>query len=307
MVSVKEILSTADRGGYAVGAFNFSNLEILQAIVRAAADTGCPAILAVSEGAIEYGGFETLRDMARAASSSVPVPLALHLDHGRNREVVSRCIAEGFTSVMFDGSHLPFADNVRMTREVVEEARKRGVTVEGELGRLVGIEDNVEVDDRDALLTDPVKAKEFVASTGVDSLAVAIGTSHGPYKFKGETKLDFERLRAIDSLVDVPLVMHGASGVGSEAVARAQRAGVAIEEAHGVSDDAIAEAIALGVRKINIDTDLRLAFTTALRESLRGRAQELDPRKILAPAREAVYQVARSKMEMFYRGAGAGK
>jgi len=301
LVTTGELLREADKGGYAIGAFNFSNLEVLQAIVAAARDTGSPAILALSEGAIAYGGFEQLVAMARTAAEPGELLFALHLDHGRDRELISKCIRGGFTSVMFDGSDLPFDQNVARTREVVEEARRHGVSVEGELGRLVGVEDNVQVSERDALLTDPEKAREFVEATGVDALAVAIGTSHGPYKFKGETKLDFERLRRIDSLVDVPLVLHGASGVDREAVERARAAGLEIGEAHGVSDEAIAEAISLGIRKINIDTDMRLAFATALREVLRERPGEFDPRKLLGPAREAVYQVAKRKMELFSR------
>jgi fructose-bisphosphate aldolase class II len=299
LCTTRDLFTGAEKNGYAVGAFNFANLEILQAIVQAAEETGSPAILAVSEGALKYGGFHNLLGLARTMAEYSDAALAIHLDHGRDRRTISRCISEGFTSVMFDGSDLPFEENIRQTREVVEEARPNGVSVEGELGRLVGSEDGVEVSERDAQLTDPVQAKQFVEETGVDSLAVAIGTSHGPYKFSGKARLDFERLEAIDELVEAPLVLHGASGVDGEAVNNARASGIDIGDARGVTDEAIREAIRLGIRKINIDTDMRLCFTTTLRSTLMNNSRDLDPRKILAPPREAVKQVVKAKMELF--------
>ncbi len=295
----KELLAAADEEGFAVGAFNISNLEVLIAVVSAAEALNSPAIIAISEGAIAYAGFENILALARTAAAESKCEFAVHLDHGRDRELVSRCIRSGFTSVMYDGSSLPFEENVARTRDVVEEAGEFGVSVEGELGRLVGIEEDVDVSERDAFFTDPSQALEFVEKTGVDSLAVSVGTSHGPYKFKGETKLDFERLKEIDRLVDIPLVLHGASGVSKAAVARARAAGVDIEGAKGVSDDAIREAVRCGIRKINIDTDMRLVFATALRETLATDPKLFDPRKILSPVREAVCETVKAKMKLF--------
>jgi fructose-bisphosphate aldolase class II len=300
LVTLSEVLARAEDREAAVGAFNFSNLEVLQAIVEAAEAVGAPAILAVSEGAIRYAGFEALRDLARGMAERSPLPFALHLDHGRDRAIVSRCIQEGFTSVMFDGSHLPIEENIRQTREVVEEAHARGVSVEGEIGRLQGIEEAIRVEEGEDVLTDPAEAARFAEETGVDALAVAVGTSHGPYKFKGTPRLDFDRLEAIRRRVAAPLVLHGVSGVDRRAVERARAAGIALEGAQGVPDEAIRGAIARGVRKINIDTDMRLAFTTALREQLARSPEVFDPRKVLGAARDAVRRVVEGKMRLFW-------
>ena len=295
----KKLLNLAKKGGYAVGAFNMNNLEILQAIVSAGEAERSPAIIAVSEGAIQYAGLPFIVSMARIASEWASIPLSLHLDHGKDLEVIRSCVENGFTSVMIDGSHLPFQENIDITKKVVEMASPRGVSVEGELGRLKGIEEKVSVSDQEAFLTDPQAAEEFVKKTGVDSLAVAIGTSHGAYKFKGESKLDFERLAEIGRRVDIPLVLHGASGVPKPILEKAERFGAKLPGAKGIPDEAIQRAISLGICKINIDTDLRLSFVGAIREVLTTKPEEFDPRKIIGPGREAIKQTVQSKMRLF--------
>jgi fructose-bisphosphate aldolase class II len=295
----KKLLNLAQKGGYAVGAFNMNNLEILQAIVSAGEAERSPAIIAVSEGAIQYAGLPFIVSMARIASEWASIPLSLHLDHGKDLEVIRSCVENGFTSVMIDGSHLPFQENIDITKKVVEMASPRGISVEGELGRLKGIEEKVSVSDQEAFLTDPQAAEEFVKKTGVDSLAVAIGTSHGAYKFKGESKLDFERLAEIGRRVDIPLVLHGASGVPKPILEKAERFGAKLPGAKGIPDEAIQRAISLGICKINIDTDLRLSFVGAIREVLTTKPEEFDPRKIIGPGREAIKQTVQSKMRLF--------
>jgi fructose-bisphosphate aldolase class II len=295
----RELLARAKRGGYAVGAFNINNLEILQAIVSAGEAEKSPAIIAVSEGAIQYAGMPYIVSMVRTASEQTFIPLSLHLDHGTNLEVIRSCIENGFTSVMIDGSHLEFEENVGITKKVVEMAKGRGVSVEAELGRLKGIEEKVSVSEKEAFLTDPQAAEGFVKRTEVDALAVAIGTSHGAYKFKGEAKLDFDRLKEIAKRIDIPLVLHGASGVPLSVLEKAERFGAKLPGAKGIPDDAIQRAIALGISKINIDTDLRLSFVGALREVLLTKPEEFDPRKILGPGREAIKQTVQSKMKLF--------
>ena len=295
----KKLLNLAKKGGYAVGAFNINNLEILQAIVSAGEAERSPAIIAVSEGAIQYAGLPFIVSMARIASEWASIPLSLHLDHGKDLEVIRSCVEKGFTSVMIDGSHLPFQENIDVTKKVVEMASPRGISVEGELGRLKGIEEKVSVSDQEAFLTDPQAAEEFVKKTGVDSLAVAIGTSHGAYKFKGESKLDFERLAEIGRRVDIPLVLHGASGVPKPILEKAERFGAKLPGAKGIPDEAIQRAISLGICKINIDTDLRLSFVGAIREVLTTKPEEFDPRKIIGPGREAIKRTVQSKMRLF--------
>jgi fructose-bisphosphate aldolase class II len=302
----KELLNLAKKGGYAVGAFNINNLEILQAIVSAAEAEKSPAVIAVSEGAIQYAGLPFIVSMARIASERAFIPLSLHLDHGKDLEVIRSCVENGFTSVMIDGSHLPFEENIGVTKKVVEMARPRGVSVEGELGRLKGIEDKVSVSDQEAFLTDPQAAEEFVKKTGVDALAVAIGTSHGAYKFKGESRLDFDRLAEIGRRVDIPLVLHGASGVPKPVLEKAERFGAKLPGAKGIPDEAIQRAISLGICKINIDTDLRLSFVGAIREVLTTKPEEFDPRKIIGPGREAIKQTVQSKMRLFGSSGKAG-
>ncbi len=299
LLTNRELLQSAQKGGYAIGAFNINNLEILQAIVSAGEAEKSPAIIAVSEGAIQYAGLTNLISLVRIASEETFIPLSLHLDHGKDMEIIRSCIEKGFTSVMIDGSHLEFAQNITVTQTVVEMARKKGVSVEGELGRLKGIEDNISVSDREAYLTDPIAAAEFVKETGVDALAIAIGTSHGAYKFKGEVKLDFDRLEKIAQVVEIPLVLHGASGVPQSVLEKAERFGAKLIGAKGIPDEAIQKAISLGICKINIDTDLRLSFISAIREVLTLKPEEFDPRKILGPGREAIKQTVQAKMRLF--------
>ncbi len=299
LVTNKALLDAAKQGGYAVGAFNINNMEFIQAILSSAAELRSPVIIAVSEGAIKYAGFDTLVSLVRVEAEGKNIPISLHLDHGKDMGVIERCISGGFTSVMIDGSHLPFDENVAVTKEVVDKAGPAGVSVEGELGRLAGVEDNVSVSEQDALFTDPDEAKMFVERTGIDSLAIAVGTSHGAYKFKGEPRLAFDRISTIASLVDVPLVLHGASGVNQEHVELANSFGAEIAGARGVPDEAITEAIKLGISKVNIDTDMRIAFTAYLRRSLGENRKNIDPRKYLGAAREAVGEVVRPKMRLF--------
>ncbi len=298
LVTNKEILSAAVVEGYAVGAFNINNLETLLAIVEASVEDRSPVIIAVSPSAIKYAGLEYLANMVKTAEISASAPMALHLDHGKDLETVSKCINAGFTSVMIDGSHLNFEDNVSLTKRVVDLAHSKGVSVEGELGRLAGVEEST-VEEKEAVLTDPNAAKEFVERTSLDALAVAIGTSHGAYKFRAKPKLDFERLKAIRKRVKVPLVLHGASGVPSWIIEKATKYGAELGGAKGIPDEHIKKAISLGITKINIDTDLRLAFTSTVREILGISPKQFDPRKILGPAKETMKEVVKAKMRLF--------
>lgn len=298
LVTNRELLVPARKSGYAVGAFNINNLETLLAVAEAAAEEKSPVIVAVTPSAIKYAGLSYLAKIVRTAAENTPVPMSLHLDHGEDFETVSKCIEAGFTSVMIDGSFLGFEENVALTKRVVDHARKFGVSVEAELGRLAGVEEKT-VEERETVLTDPDAAEEFVRRTGVDALAVAIGTSHGAYKFKGEAKLDFERLRLIAKKVDIPLVLHGASSVPAWIIEKATKYGAELSGAKGIPEEHIKKAISLGISKINIDTDLRLAFTATVREVLANSPKEFDPRKILGPAKEAMKEVVRGKMRLF--------
>ncbi len=298
LVTNRELLLNAQQRKYAVGAFNISNLESLLAVVEASIEEKSPVIVAVTPTSIRYAGLPYLAKICRTAAKTAPVPISLHLDHGRDVETVLKCIDHGFTSVMIDGSHLKFEENIALTKRVVDLAHPRGVSVEGELGELTGLE-KLTVRERKVVLTDPDAAKEFVERTDVDALAVAIGTSHGAYKFKGEPKLDFERLRLIREKVNVPLVLHGASSVPSWIIDKATKYGAKLGEAKGVPEEHIQKAISLGITKINIDTDLRLAFTAAIREFLVKSPMEFDPRKILGSAKEAMKEVVKSKMRLF--------
>lgn len=298
LVTNKDLLVPARREAYAVGAFNVNNLEAVLAVHEAAVEEKSPAIVAVTPSAIKYAGLPYLSKIVRTAAESAPVPMSLHLDHGEDFDTVSKCISGGFTSVMVDGSHLQFEENIALTKRVVDLAHPKGVSVEAELGRLAGVEEKT-IEEKEAILTDPNNAKELVDRTGVDSLAVAVGTSHGAYKFKGEAKLDFERLKIISKKVDVPLVLHGASSVPKWIIEKAAKYGAQLEGARGIPEDHIQKAISLGIAKINIDTDLRLAFTAAVREVLTNSPKEFDPRKILGPAKDAMKQVAKRKMQLF--------
>jgi fructose-bisphosphate aldolase class II len=298
LVTNKELLLPAKKGAYAVGAFNVQNLESLLAVAEAAVEEKSPVIVAVTPSAIKYGGLAYLSKIVRTAAESISVPMSLHLDHGEDFEIVSRCVEAGFTSVMIDGSFLKFEDNIAITKRVVDFAHSKGVSVEAELGRLAGVEEKT-VEEKEAVLTDPDAARDFVKRTGVDALAVAIGTSHGAYKFKGEPKLDFERLKSINEKVDAPLVLHGASSVPQWIIEKAQKYGAELAGARGIPEEHIRKAISLGITKINIDTDLRLAFTATVREVLANSPKEFDPRKILGPAKEAMKEVVRGKMRLF--------
>jgi len=297
LVTNTEVLSVASAGGYAVGAFNINNMEVLQAIVEIAIEEKSPIIVSASPSAIKYAGLEYLTAMVKAATKTSSIPMTLHLDHGKELETATMCINGGFTSVMIDGSRLDFEENVAMTKHVVGLAHSKGVSVEAELGKLVSQESAAQ--DAEDPYTDPDAAVEFVDRTGVDALAVAIGTSHGAYKFKGDVKLDFERLKAIRSKVDIPLVLHGASGVPAWIVEKATKYGAELSGAKGIPDEHIKQAISLGIAKINIDTDLRLAFTGSVREVLATSSKVYDPRKILGPAKENMKKVVQEKMRLF--------
>jgi len=297
LVTSKEMFKKAYEGKYAVGAFNVNNMEIIQGIVEAALEEKSPLILQVSAGARKYAKPIYLKKLVEAAIEDTNLPIVLHLDHGESFEICKACIDDGFTSVMIDGSKYPFEENIKLTKKVVDYAHAHGVVVEAELGRLAGIEDAVNVSEKDAIFTDPDEAAEFVERTGVDSLAIAIGTSHGAYKFKGEPKLDFERLEKISNMLPgFPIVLHGASSVPSEFVELCNKYGGQIPGAKGVPEDMLSKAATMGVCKINIDTDLRLAMTSSVRKYLVENPSQFDPRKYLGPAREAIKQMVIHKM-----------
>lgn len=295
LVSGNKLLQKAKKGCYAVGAFNTNNLEVTKAITAAATEMNAPVFLQLSSGALKYGGFE-LAGLALAFARKVPVPVAVHLDHGPSIEVARECVSFGFSSVMIDGSALPFGKNVAVTKKVVALAHKKGVSVEAELGQLKGRED--EVFSARHSYTDPVAAAKFVRLSGCDSLAVAIGTSHGAYKFKGSQKIDLQRLKEIGKLVDVPIVLHGASSVPSSLVAAANRYGARISGAKGVPESQIMAAIKLGICKVNTDTDIRIAFMAAVRKVLSENRSVYDPREILSPATEAMKAVVMRRIKL---------
>jgi fructose-bisphosphate aldolase class II len=293
------LFQKAYKGGYAVGGFNVNNMEIIQGIIEAATEEKSPLILQVSAGARKYARHEYLFKLVEAALEVSDLPMVLHLDHGENFEICKSCVDGGFTSVMIDGSKHPFEENVRMTREVADYAHSRGVVVEAELGRLAGIEDAVSVAEKDAILTDVDEAEEFVKRTGCDSLAIAIGTSHGAYKFKGEPKLYFDRLEEIQArLPGFPLVLHGASSVPEDLVKICNNYGAKIPGARGVPEEMIARAAKTGVCKVNIDTDIRLAMTGAIRRELAEKPENFDPRKYLGPARDTIRETIKRKIRL---------
>ena len=279
------------------GAFNVNNMEIIQAITDAAAKENSPVILQASSSAIKYARIEYLRKMIEAAIEEHDIPVALHLDHGPDFETCKMCIDNGFTSVMIDGSKYDFEENITLTEQVVDYAHSKGVVVEAELGKLAGIEDEVNVDAQDAMYTDPDQAKEFVERTGCDSLAIAIGTSHGAYKFKGEAKLRFDILQKVkEKLPHTPIVLHGASTVIPELVEMCNQYGGEIPGAKGVPDEMLHEASMLGVSKINVDTDLRLAMTAAIRKVFAEDPSVFDPRKYMLPARDLIQSTVQHKI-----------
>ena len=305
LVTTKEMFKKSMEEGFAIGAFNVNNMEIIQAIVDAAENQKSPVILQASSSAIKYARINYLMKMIEAATENSDIPIAIHLDHGPDFETCTMCIDAGFTSVMIDGSKYDFEKNVALTKKVVDYAHERGVVVEAELGKLAGIEDEVNVSESDAMYTDPDQAKEFVLRTGCDSLAIAIGTSHGAYKFKGEAKLRFDILAKIkEKIPNTPIVLHGASTVIPELVEMCNKYGGNIPGAKGVPDEILNEASKSGVSKINVDTDLRLAMTASIRKVFAENPEAFDPRKYLLPAREKITEIVEHKMRDVFGSAG---
>ncbi|QUH28400.1 class II fructose-1,6-bisphosphate aldolase [Vallitalea guaymasensis] len=276
LVTGKEILQKAHEEGYAVGAFNTSNLEMTRAVIEAAEEEKSPVIIQTSQSAITYAGSTEIAMIVRLLAEEASVPVALHLDHGTDWDVVMKCLRDGWTSVMFDGSKYEFDKNIEITKQVISIAHPMDVSVEAELGKIGGVEDHVKVDAKDATMTDPDEAVEFVEKTGVDYLAIAIGTAHGVYK--GDPELDFDRLKDIKARLNMPIVLHGASGVPEEDIKK---------------------AVSLGVNKINIDTDLRQAFKKAMHKVVKEQPDVYDPRKMLAPTSDAIKEVVKTKIRMF--------
>lgn len=276
LLTGKELLLDAQKGKYAVGAFNVNNMEIIQAIIGAAEELNSPVILQASQGGLKYAGVEYIAELGKLAASLTHVPVALHLDHGTDFEQVIKCIRNGFSSVMIDGSRFPLEENIAFTKRVVEIAHMVGVTVEAELGKIGGTEDHITVDEKDATFTDPKEAKRFVDETGVDYLAIAVGTAHGVYQ--GEPEIDFDRIKAIRNAIDIPLVLHGSSGVPAKSLEK---------------------AIELGICKINIDTDVRASFARTVKQYLEENPDQIDPRKILGPARDNMQETIMEKMKIF--------
>ncbi len=297
LVNTKELFRKAYEGGYAIGAFNVNNMEIIQGITEGGKMENAPLILQVSAGARKYAKHVYLMKMIEAALLDTDLPLVVHLDHGPDFETCKSCIDGGFTSVMIDGSHLSFEENIALTKKVVEYAHDRNVTVEGELGRLAGVEDAVSVSDDDARYTDPAEVEEFVSRTGVDSLAIAIGTSHGAFKFKGEPRLRFDILEKVaQKLPGFPIVLHGASSVIPEYVDMINDFGGSMPGAQGVPEDMLRKAAQMAVCKINIDSDLRLAFTAVIRKHFAEHPDHFDPRAYLTDARTALRDMVRHKI-----------
>jgi fructose-bisphosphate aldolase class II len=299
LVNLNRVLPKARKGRYAVGHFNTSNLEITQAIISAAESLHAPVIIATSEKALTYAGIENISQIVHVLAHNTKIPVVLHLDHGRTVEVCKACIKHGYTSVMIDGSHLSFKENVKITKRVVHYAHKHGVTVEAEIGRLAGIEDNIRVRKDEAIYTNSAEAEKFVQQTGCDALAIAIGTSHGAYKFKGTPKLRIDILKEIAHAVKIPLVLHGASGVKAKWIKRVNRFGGKLGQARGVPDNLIKQAVKNGISKINTDTDLRIAFTAAVREYLTKNPKDFDPRKIVGYGRDMIVRVVDDRIRTF--------
>lgn len=302
LVNTKKMLEKAFENNYAIGAFNINNMEIIQAVVNSAQKNNSDVILQVSKSALLYAGPKYLKYMVQAAVEESNINIALHLDHGPDFETVKLAIETGFTSVMFDGSQLDYQDNIEQTKKIVDFAHEKNITVEAELGKLAGIEDEVNVSAQNASYTDPNQAVDFVKKTGVDSLAIAIGTSHGAYKFKGEAKLDFDRLKLITHKLEqagfknFPIVLHGASSVEPECVEVCNKYGAKLANAKGVPGQILREAANLSVCKINMDTDLRLAMTAAIREFFALNPEKFDPRGYLGDARKLIEKIVDNKI-----------
>ena len=307
LVTTKEMFQKAYEGGYAIGAFNVNNMEIVQGITRAAKKLDAPVILQCSAGARKYASHGYLVAMVKAAAEETGLPIALHLDHGPNFGTCKDCIDGGFTSVMIDGSSLPFEENIAVTKKVVEYAHAHGVVVEGELGTLAGVEDDVQVSAEDAFYTSPDEACEFVEKTGVDSLAIAIGTSHGAYKFKPGQKpeLKFDILQEIgERMPGFPIVLHGASSVNQEHIKMINQYGGEMPDAIGIPEDMLRKAASMAVCKINVDSDIRIAMTAALRKHLSENPTQFDPRQYLTPARDLIEEVVAHKIEVVFGSNG---
>ncbi len=295
------MFAKAQAEGYTIGAFNVNNMEALQAVIEACEEEQSPVIIQASTGAIKYAGIEYLMAMIGASLKTSTVPIAIHLDHGPDLESCKAVIDAGFKSVMIDGSHHSLEENIRITKEVVDYAHERGVTVEAELGRLAGVEDDIDVSAEDSSYTDSQEAKRFVEESGCDSLAIAIGTSHGAFKFKTEPQLAFDILAEIRELLpeNFPLVLHGASSVYPELVAKCNDNGGAIPPSMGVPNEMLTFAAQNGVCKVNTDTDLRFAMTGGIREVFTNSPAEFDPRKYCGPAREAMKAIVKQKIKVF--------
>lgn len=298
LISSQKLLIDARKRGYAVPAFNINNMEMVEAVMKAATELKSPVILQTSEGAIEYAGMRYLIAMARVAAEA-KLPIVLHVDHGKDLNILKQAIKSGYTSIMIDASRMSLKDNIATTKKVVAFAKAKKISVEAEIGAIRGVEDHISVSDAQAFLTNPEEAALFAKETGCDSLAVSVGTAHGAYKFQGLPRLDLARLKEIASLVRIPLVLHGASGVREDLIDLAEHHGAKIGEARGVLDQDIKKAIKLGVTKVNIDTDLRLAFTAGIREAIDELPKVIDPRKFLTPAALLMTEVARQKIKLF--------
>ena len=297
IVTTKEMFAAAYKGGYAIGAFNVNNMEIIQGITEAAKEVSAPLILQVSSGARKYAKHVYLMKLIEAALEDTGLPIAVHLDHGDSFEICKSCVDGGFSSVMIDASHHSFEKNIEITRQVVEYAHARGVVVEAELGTLAGIEDDVVVEEGKESYTDPEQVEEFVSKTGVDSLAIAIGTSHGAYKFKGDAKLRFDILEEVQRRLEgFPIVLHGASSVIPEYIETINNCGGKMPGAKGVPEEMLRKAASMAVCKINIDSDLRLAMTATIRKVFAENPSEFDPRKYLGPARDEIKKLVKHKL-----------
>ena len=296
--TTKEMFAKAYEGGYAIGAFNFNNMEVVQSIARTAAEEKAPFILQASASAIKFAGMAYVMALAKGVEAENPdAVFALHLDHGEDFEICKACVDAGFTSVMFDGSKYPLEENIRRTKEVVEYAHAHGAVVEGELGRLAGVEDDVNVSAEDAMYTDPAEAERFVKETGVDSLAIAIGTSHGAFKFKGEARLRLDILEDVAKrLPGFPIVLHGASSVPGYLIDQINAYGGQMDGAKGVPAELLRKAASMAVCKINIDSDIRMAMTAAVRKSFVESPSNFDPRKYMGPARDEIRNVVIDKL-----------
>ncbi len=295
LVTSKDMFKKAYHGGYAIGAFNVNNMETIQGIVEAGEETRSPLILQVSKGARDYANMTYLKKLVEAAVLTTSIPICMHLDHGDTFELCKQCVDDGFTSVMIDASKLPFEENIALSKKVADYAHAHGVVVEAELGKLAGIEEHV--NNKYGCFTNPAEVEEFVAKTGVDSLAIAIGTSHGAYKFKGEAKLRFDILEEIQQKIpEFPIVLHGSSSVPQEFVQMINNYGGNVAGAQGVPEEMLRQAATMSVCKINIDTDIRLACTAEIRKHLVEHPEHFDPRQYLKPAREAIKQMVKHKI-----------